>query len=478
MLFNSVEFFVFLTAVLTVYYCLGWRWQNYWLLAASYVFYGWWDWRFVFLLAGSTGFNYICGAWIAQATEACKKKILILNVAANLGLLGIFKYFNFFCDSFVAAFALLGLELPVPAVQIVLPVGISFFTFQCLSYTVDIYRGQTKPEPSLLTFALYVSFFPQLVAGPIERSTRLLPQLLGPRRVEWPNLGRGVELILLGLFKKVGVADAFAPLVDLRFRNPELASGADLLMAAYLFSIQIYCDFSGYTDIARGVGKLLGIDLMKNFQQPYLSRNPTEFWRRWHISLSTWLRDYLYIPLGGNRKGVRATYRNLMITMLLGGLWHGANWTFVVWGGLHGVYLALHKAWTEVRQGAQGVLERRKSSPWMRVAQVIAMFHLVTFTWIFFRSETLGAALRYCTGLLRWQPGSGAFKAIAVTSPRIWALVLLMLVIDVSQYWAGRHTVMLRLAWPVRGIAYAGLMATVLILGGVYGQVPFIYFQF
>ncbi len=334
MLFNSFEFFLFLPCVLLLYYVLSQGYQNAFLLAASYFFYGFWDYRFLSLLVISTVVDFICGQKIHRAVQSQARRFwLTLSVCTNLGLLGFFKYFNFFCESFTVFLDRFGLSVSSPVLYVVLPVGISFYTFQTMSYTIDIYRRQAEPTRDFLSFALYVAYFPQLVAGPIERSTRLLPQILTCRRVDNEMISDGARLILTGYIQKVFIADSVAPYVDKAFQAPNGLAWSALLMSLYLFSIQIYCDFAGYSNIARGVSKLLGIDLMVNFRQPYLSTNITAFWRHWHISLSAWLKDYLYIPLGGNRHGRLNTYRNLMLTMLLGGLWHGASWTFVVWGG-------------------------------------------------------------------------------------------------------------------------------------------------
>jgi D-alanyl-lipoteichoic acid acyltransferase DltB (MBOAT superfamily) len=310
----------------------------------SCVFYGWWDARFLLLLAFSTTVDFLCARQIAATdVEVTRKRYLLASLISNLGILGFFKYFDFFVTSAHDTLQAIGWNASLPLLHVVLPLGISFYTFQAISYTIDVYRRTIPPSKDPVAFALSVCYFPHLVAGPIQRASFLLPQLEADRRVRWVQIREGIGLILFGLFKKVGVADAIAPLVDLRFTNPALYGAGDLLFALYLFAVQIYCDFSGYSDIARGTSKLFGIELMLNFDHPYFSRSITDFWRRWHISLSTWLREYLYVPLGGNRHGVRKTYRNLMLTMLLGGLWHGASWTFVVWGGLHGLYLAIHK---------------------------------------------------------------------------------------------------------------------------------------
>ena len=478
MLFNSPEFFVFLVVVLGTYYCLTTRAQNVWLLAASYLFYGLWDWRFLGLILGSTLIDYGVGLALARQPDGRRRDLMMgVSLAVNLGILGFFKYFNFFAGSLKELLESLGIHVGFTTLEIVLPVGVSFYTFQALSYTIDVYRRKLEASRDLLTFALFIAYFPQLVAGPIERATDLLPRLVAPRSVRWPAFGVGLELMFIGYLKKVGVADTLAPLVEARFARPDLASGQELLIAAYLFAFQIYGDFAGYSDIARGVSKLFGVDLVRNFEQPYLARNITDFWRRWHISLSTWLRDYLYVSLGGNRHGRWKTYRNLLLTMVLGGLWHGASWTFVFWGTLHGVYLAIHKAWRE-----WGPAVRPAPPAGRRVLRTVLgtflTFHLVTLTWVFFRTGSLRHAWDYLAGIASWQRSTGAFAELSWQAPMLWLLILAVVVIDVSQARSGDHAFMLRWRWPVRGIAYAVVVGITLVFGNLDGKTPFIYFQF
>ena len=471
MLFNSLVFPAFLAVVLPVYYCLSRRAQNAWLLIASYVFYGWWDWRFLSLIAISTVLDFFVGQRIHRTgDQARRRRYLHLSVAGNLGILGLFKYFGFFAASFEAALGSLGLAVHAPTLQVVLPVGISFYTFQTLSYTLDIYRRKTEPTTDFVAFALFVAYFPQLVAGPIERARNLLPRLVNPRRVAWPGIAVGVELILIGFLKKVAVADVLGPLVDVRVAKPELTSGADLLLCVFLFSFQIYADFSGYSDIARGTSRLFGIPLMRNFEQPYLSRSISEFWRRWHISLSTWLRDYLYISLGGNRKGPRRTYANLMVTMLLGGLWHGASWTFVIWGGLHGIYLAMDK----VRLRSARVHESTVSD----LLRWLMTFGLVSFTWVFFRAADFATAWAWLVGIVRWQQGAAMMQPLGWLGPRVLVVAGILILIDLYQARRGDHAVFVSWPWLPRAAVYAGLVLVVAVLGNTDGAVPFIYFQF
>jgi D-alanyl-lipoteichoic acid acyltransferase DltB (MBOAT superfamily) len=469
--FNSLEFFVFLPLVLLLYHRLRHGRQNLLLLIASYLFYGWWDYRFLALLAFTTLVDYAVGIFLGRTEDPrTRKRLLITSIVVNLGVLGFFKYFNFFVDSAGAMLENAGLSPNLPTLRIILPVGISFYTFQSMSYAFDVYRRRIPPATSLIDFALYVAYFPQLVAGPIERAQALLPQITRAR--ERPSSGQvssGLLLILLGLFKKVAIADVMAPIVESSFAAPGAQNSVALLFGVYAFALQIYGDFSGYTDIARGTSRLMGIELMENFNQPYLSRNITSFWRTWHISLSTWLYDYLYIPLGGNRKGRSTTYRNLMLVMLLGGLWHGAAWTFVIWGGLHGLYLAIHRAFgAYVPRGYQGRFEFRRD-----FIPALATFHLVAFAWIFFRAESVKMASSYIQELIRFQPGIPnpndvilvAFAALAVLSIDLW------------QRNAGQHEVMLQWRPKWQGFAYATCLLAIIVFSGG-PTTPFIYFQF
>jgi D-alanyl-lipoteichoic acid acyltransferase DltB (MBOAT superfamily) len=515
MTFNSLAFAVFLPIVLSVYYTLTRKAQNYWLLAASCVFYGWWDPRFLLLLAFSTVVDFLCAREIARHEDArVRKRYLLVSLTSNLVILGFFKYYNFFLHSTEQALDTIGWHVPLPALQIVLPVGISFYTFQAISYTIDVYRRTIPPCRDFAAFALSVCYFPHLVAGPIQRASYLLPQLEAERRVQWIRIREGGALILYGLFKKVAVADAIAPLVDMRFTNAAAYGWSDLLFALYLFAIQIYCDFSGYTDIARGTSKLFGIELMLNFDHPYFSTSITEFWRRWHISLSTWLREYLYIPLGGNRHGVRKTYRNLMMTMLLGGLWHGANWTFVIWGALHGAYLAIHKmlldrasrrragepALAAVGAGVvpaasptayasfasmqpEGDPVASARSTWfgpraIALAKGVATFHLVCLAWIFFRADSFRAGMNYLAGIVTLRAQSPSLATLQWFGFRTTILIAMLFAIDYVQWRSGRQTVFLDWHWSMRGAVYAAIIVVMLVCGGLDVDVPFIYFQF
>ena len=477
MLFNSLEFLIFLPVVLALYYSLNFRWQNIWLVIASYFFYGWWDWRFCSLLLISTLIDFVCGQAIGR--QPGRKRIwLLASMTSNLGILLFFKYFNFFVDSAGMLLTTLGFDPHLPVLRIILPVGISFYTVQTMSYTIDVYRGQLAPARNLIDFALYVAYFPQLVAGPIERGTHLLPQFISPppapRAVTRPMIETGCFLILIGLFRKIVIADGVAPLVNEIFANAASASWFQLLAGAMLFALQIYGDFSGYSDIARGVSRLMGIELMVNFRQPYLSRNTTEFWRRWHISLSTWLRDYLYIPLGGNRGGTFATYRNLMLTMLLGGLWHGARWNFVIWGGLHGLYLAVHKWWLSRRNRPRPAPAVQRISPGA-LAAMLATFLLVDFTWIFFRCATFAEASNFLGGILCLRGGLAAIPVNLLAKLAFY--FLLVILTDWPAYVRDRQEAMLDWPWFVRGPLYAAMLLLMILLRPL-NDIPFIYFQF
>ena len=358
------------------------------ILTASYIFYGWWDYRFLTLIIISTLIDFFVAKKM-DATDARHKRryLLICSLLVNLGILGFFKYFNFFVDSFVVAFNISDGNRYI--FEILLPPGISFYTFQTLAYTIDVYRRKVKSEDDFLTYSAYVAFFPQLIAGPIERSSKLIPQLNISHKFQFVNLYLGLRLFIIGCFKKLVIADNLAPISDAAFANPEATSQVGLLIAAYCFAIQIYCDFSGYTDMARGIAKFLGIDLSINFNLPYFSASLSEFWRRWHITLSYWLRDYVYIPLGGSRRGVLIQARNLLITFGLSGLWHGANWTFILWGLLHGVWVI-------------GEVLSSRAFSWRipKIIRIFITFHVVVLFWIVFRAESMSGAKLYYSNLL------------------------------------------------------------------------------
>jgi alginate O-acetyltransferase complex protein AlgI len=405
MLFDSPVFFLFLVTLVPVYWLLrARRRQNVMLLIASYFFYGWWDWRFLGLIFASTLVDFFCAREIARSNNSRKRKLLLaVSITVNLVFLGFFKYFNFFVDSAATVLGTLGLHVSVPVLRVLLPPGISFYTFQELAYIVDVYNRKIEPAESLVDYALFITLFPHLIAGPIQRPSHLLPQVQNDRHLDWRKMSDGVMLILTGLFRKVVIADNCALVANSVFSGHFGApNGPILLLGAYAFAWQIYGDFSGYSDIARGSAQLIGFHFMVNFRQPYLSQSLQDFWRRWHISLSSWLRDYLYIALGGSRHGERKTYRNLFTTMLLGGLWHGANWTFVIWGGLHGAMLAVNRFFQEhwFPRGANS--ESAQSTLGGRWLKRIVVFHFVCFAWIFFRAGSMSEALSLLHGGGAW----------------------------------------------------------------------------
>jgi D-alanyl-lipoteichoic acid acyltransferase DltB (MBOAT superfamily) len=394
-LFNSSDYILFLPLALLVYLLLqraGLRAQNAWLLLASYIFYGWWDWRFLGLLFGTTLNDYLVGIGLERTQDPRRRRLLILlSIGVNLGVLGFFKYYNFFVTSLIEAFAGIGVRLEAPTLKVILPVGISFYTFQALTYTIAVYRREMRATRDAIGFFAYVAFFPQLVAGPIERARHLLPQFFIQRVIEPQAFASGLRQILWGLFCKLVVADNCATVVNSIFGRVDTLPGSVLLLGAVLFAFQIYTDFSGYSHIALGTARLFGFELMQNFATPYFSQSPPEFWRRWHISLSTWFRDYVYIPLGGNRTSKQLQARNLLITFTLSGLWHGANWTFIVWGVLNGLYVI-----PRIFIGEPLARPASSARAWVRVPTVLLRvsitFSLTVLAWIFFRSATISAA--------------------------------------------------------------------------------------
>ncbi|MGB5157630.1 MAG: MBOAT family O-acyltransferase [Desulfobacterales bacterium] len=475
MLFNSLVFIVFITIVFLVYPRLHLRAQNIFLLIASYVFYGYWDWRFTFLLLISTVVDFWVGRQLKVTEKQRNRKFLLLiSIAVNLGILGFFKYFNFFVESASSLLTSVGFQANMPVLQIILPIGISFYTFKTLTYTIDIYRRQITPTKDFIAYALFTSFFPQILAGPIERAANLLPQIATPRQITRAQILTGFNLILLGFFKKVAIADTLAPIVAKIFLDPFAMTCGQLWSGVYAYTFQIYGDFSGYTDIARGLACVLGFKSMENFNTPYLSKSVTEFWRKWHISLSTWFLDYLYIPLGGNRLGKLRTYTNLFITMLLCGLWHGAAWPFVIWGIIHGLYLIGHRI---ILKGKKAETSWPHSfSGWLIcIVKIFITFHLVALAWVLFRSSTLDGALVYYTGLFSLQSLSG------FSVPVLFAGILII-TLDIAQTWIGNQTwiadmqkhAILRYT-AAQFMLISVLAATIAHLETV---TPFIYFQF
>ena len=399
MLFNSLDFAIFLPIVFLLYWFVAQKnlkLQNALIVVASYVFYGWWDWKFLSLIIFSTVVDYLVGQRLRTEDKQSKRKVLLwISIIVNLGFLGFFKYYNFFLENFVDAFSLFGMQINANSLNIILPVGISFYTFQTLSYTIDVYRKKLEPTQDFMAFSAFVCFFPQLVAGPIERATNLLPQFYKKRTFEYHKAVDGMRQILWGLFKKVVIADNCAEFANQIFNNSADMNGSSLVLGAIFFTFQIYGDFSGYSDIAIGTSRLFGFDLKQNFATPYFSRDIAEFWRRWHISLSTWFRDYLYIPLGGSRGGTWMKVRNTFAIFLVSGFWHGANWTFIIWGALNAIYF-LPLLLTNNNRKNLGVVAEGKLLPSVReIFGMFTTFILTVFAWIFFRAENLNHALNY-----------------------------------------------------------------------------------
>ncbi len=476
MLFPTLTFAVFFMLVYPIYWLLrergGWAWKPF-ILVASYIFYGFWDWRFVFLIIASTIVNQWLAVWIDPRGYRWRRPLLVVAVAVNLGILGVFKYYGFFIDSVNTSLHRLGIGTRLPVLEIIVPVGISFFTFQAITYIVDIYKGKIQPA-SLIDFAVYLAFFPHLVAGPIVRAAEFIPQLRQAQPVERRQASRAAWLIGFGLFKKVVIASNVATaIVDPVFALPGQHSAPEILLAIYGYAVQIYADFSGYTDMAIGIALLLGITFPQNFDRPYVAVSLQDFWRRWHMTLSRWLRDYLYIPLGGNRKGRWKTYRNLLLTMTLGGLWHGASLTFIAWGLFHGLGLAAER-WLGERREARGVAEPEHASAGRQWLGRLLTFHLVCVGWVLFRSDNFGTAITILTrSVTAW--GSAA-PLVTINLLLVIAGALAM------QYFPVRlsHRFEIAFAAPplfVQG-AVMGVVVALIFALGPKGIAPFIYYQF
>lgn len=478
MLFNSIAYAIFLPVVFILYWLLGTKrltLQNILLLVASYYFYACWDYRFLFLLIFSTVLDYFTGLRMFDASGERKKKIwFLLSVVINLGFLGVFKYYNFFVESFTGFLETLHIQVNPYTISVILPVGISFYTFHGLSYVIDIYQGRIKPERNFIAYSLFVSFFPLLVAGPIERATHLLPQIRQPRVFDYTKAVDGLRQILWGLFKKIVIADFCAVYANMIFDDYTQYSGSTLVMGALFFTFQIYCDFSGYSDIALGTARLFGIELLRNFAFPYFSRDIAEFWRRWHISLSSWFRDYLYIPLGGSKGGTWHKIRNTMIIFLVSGFWHGANWTFIVWGALNAVYFIPLQLLGQNRNNMEIVAKHSVLPSLKETLQMLLTFSLTVLAWIFFRAESVTHAFRYIKGIFT----ASLASMPSLLPPSLLALIGIFLLIE----WAGRRDqfalATLGLKWPkaVRwGFYYLIILAIVQFSGN---EQSFIYFQF
>lgn len=477
MLFNSIDFFIFLPIVFVLYWFVffkGLGIQNFLVLVASYFFYGWWDWRFLTLIVFSTLVDYSIGVALAKTESPGKRKtLLVTSIIVNLGFLGFFKYYNFFIESFTDAFTVLGYSIQPNTLNIVLPVGISFYTFQTLSYTIDVYREKLEPTKNFISFAAFVGFFPQLVAGPIERATNLLPQFYEKRHFDLAKAKDGLRQMLWGLFKKVVIADNCAKYANLIFNNSNDYSSSTLVMGAFFFAFQIYGDFSGYSDIAIGVSRLFGFELKRNFAFPYFSRDIAEFWRRWHISLSTWFRDYLYIPLGGSRGGLKMKVRNTMIIFLVSGFWHGANWTFIIWGALNAIYFLPLLLLNKNRINTDIVAEGKWFPNFKELLQMTITFAITLLAWIFFRADTVSAAFAYIGGI---------FSADFFSVPEVFPSFLIYLIGGfVITEWLGRHGeyAIEQIVKFGKGWRWALYFGIIFLLFAYTGEEQeFIYFQF
>jgi D-alanyl-lipoteichoic acid acyltransferase DltB (MBOAT superfamily) len=484
MLFNSFEYLVFLPIVFIIYWSIKpekFRWQNTLLIIASYFFYGYWDYRFLFLLIFSTSLDYFMGLKIFDSKSVIHKKVwLLTSIVVNLGFLGFFKYYNFFIESFIDLLLTVGLQPNIWTLKIMLPVGISFYTFHGLSYVLDVYYDKIKPTKNIVDYSLFVCFFPLLVAGPIERATHLLPQLKVPRYFDYSKAVDGLKQILWGLFKKIVIADNCAVIVNQIFDNYETMPANSLVLGALLFSFQIYGDFSGYSDIALGSARLLGIELLKNFSFPYFSRDIAEFWRRWHISLTTWFRDYLYIPLGGSRVARWKVVRNTFIIFLVSGFWHGANWTFIIWGFVNAIYFLPLLLSKNNRKNLDVVAHGRIFPTFKEFLSLFYTFALTSFAWIIFRAKSIGDAWGYISRMFSSSWFSTYIGEYEIGRSGVLRTIVLVLIF-VCIEWMGRENAYaianrgFKKKW-MRYLFYYGLIIVIFILGGKKQQ--FIYFQF
>ena len=482
MLFNSLDFAIFLPIVFLLYWFVAQKnlkLQNALIVLASYVFYGWWDWRFLSLIIFSTVVDYLVGQKLKVEEKQSKRKVLLwTSILVNLGFLGFFKYYNFFLENFVDAFSLFGMQINANSLNIILPVGISFYTFQTLSYTIDVYKKKLEPTKDFMAFSAFVCFFPQLVAGPIERATNLLPQFYKKRTFESQKAVDGMRQILWGLFKKVVIADNCAKFADQIFNNSADMNGSTLVLGAIFFTFQIYGDFSGYSDIAIGTSRLFGFDLKQNFATPYFSRDIAEFWRRWHISLSTWFRDYLYIPLGGSRGGTWMKVRNTFAIFLVSGFWHGANWTFIIWGALNAIYF-LPLLLTNNNRKNLGVVAEGKLFPSFReLFAMLTTFTLTVFAWIFFRAENVSHAFNYIGGIF----SKSIFNIPEFSGMTNAAITLCLIIVFLFVEWQGRKDKfaieeLKSFNRLLRWIIYLVLIFTIFNMQS-YENSTFIYFQF
>ncbi|CAM1333285.1 MBOAT family O-acyltransferase [Tenacibaculum aestuariivivum] len=482
MIFNSIDFAIFLPIIFIFYWFItnkNLKLQNFLIVSASYLFYGWWDWRFLSLILFSTIIDYSIGRKLKTENNQTNRKILLwTSIVVNLGFLGFFKYYNFFLDNFITAFSFFNTEIKANSLNIILPVGISFYTFQTLSYTIDVYKRKLEPTKDFIAFSAFVSFFPQLVAGPIERATHLLPQFYKKRTFNYLKAVDGMRQILWGLFKKIVIADNCAEYANLIFNNSDDYSGSTLIIGAFFFTFQIYGDFSGYSDIAIGTSRLFGFDLSRNFNFPYFSRDIAEFWRHWHISLSTWFRDYVYIPLGGSQGGTWKKIRNTFIIFIVSGFWHGANWTFIAWGVLNAIYFLPLLLTNNNRNNIEIIVQGKLLFNIKVFLSILLTFTLTVFSWIFFRANNIKHAINYISEI---------FSASLFTMPNFEGVeraykILILILIFVLIEWKGRYgqyaiaNLKLKKSITLRYVIYYAIILAIFLFGG--REQKFIYFQF
>lgn len=491
MLFNSFSFLLFFPFVTILYFIIPQRFKNLWLLISSYYFYMSWNPKYAILIAISTVITYISGLLIGRSKEnTIRKKLWVfLSMTSNLAILFFFKYFDFFIENLNRVFAIVGIEMVSPAFDVILPVGISFYTFQALSYTMDVYRGDIYVEKNLLNYALFVSFFPQLVAGPIERSKNLLVQINRKHYFDYERAKAGLLLMLWGFFMKLVIADRVAVVVNTVYNDYQTYQGITLIIATLFFGVQIYCDFASYSVIAIGSAQVMGYKLMDNFKQPYFSKSIAEFWRRWHISLSTWFRDYLYIPLGGNRKGSLRKYFNVMLVFIVSGLWHGASWNFVIWGFLHGAFQVIGQITRPLKIFITDKLGINREAGSYKLGQIFITFCLANFAWVFFRASSFTEAKGIISGMISvWNPWvltDGSLYTLGLSPKSFWAgivAIVILIIVDITHY----HGIGIRERFASQGLIFRWLVSLgliyVIIIFGIYGpgytESQFIYFQF
>lgn len=498
MLFNSIDFLIFLPIVLVIYYIIPMKYKHIWLLISSYYFYMCWNAKYALLIFASTIITYLSGILLDKVEKTWsdvnkigkyKKLILALSFVSNLGILFYFKYINFTLDIVTRILSKVNISMNVPVFDVILPVGISFYTFQALSYSVDVYRGEVAPEHDFFRYALFVSFFPQLVAGPIERSKNLLTQLREPRKFDFGYAFDGILLMLWGFFLKIVLADRIAIFVDTVYGDCEHYQGIYLIVATILFAVQIYCDFSGYSSIAMGTAKLLGIELMDNFNAPYLSTSVADFWRRWHISLTSWFKDYLYIPLGGSKKGILRKYLNKMIVFMLSGLWHGAQLTFVVWGAINGLYQVIGEILMPIREKVSDALGVNRDSEGFCVLRAIVTFTMIDFSWIFFRADSLGRAVYIIKSIFNaeniWTLFDGSLYNCGLDDKNFRLMVIAVMILLISDILKRKgirvREIILRQDGYIKCLVVSFSILLIMVFGKygpAYDAVNFIYFQF